>query len=129
MVIGVLLIRSKRLDRFTEKVLSHRHSLGYALFDFMTFGWRSRWVYFRLTESMRGHLAKLAKTKGWDAQTADMRLDEFKNGLREYIFVLKSVSLFAVYERFFAFWRNAHVPLLYLLLMSGIVHVLAVHMY
>jgi hypothetical protein len=49
--------------------------------------------------------------------------------LRIYIQTLEKVALFGVYERFFAFWRNAHVPLLYLLLMSGVVHVIAVHMY
>lgn len=129
LVLSGLKIKSKRLDRFTEKVIGHRDSLTYAVWDFMTFGWRSRWVYFRLSESMRHHLAAIAKVEGWDAEVTRLKHSEFKNRLRDYIFTLKKVALFGVYERFFAFWRNAHVPLLYLLLMSGIVHVIAVHMY
>jgi len=122
-------IKSDRLEAFTHTVLDHRDSLLYAFWDFMTFGWRSRWVYFRITESMRHHLKLLAKQEGWDSSYVRERRHEFNLRMREYIFTLKKVALFRVYERFFAFWRKAHAPLLYLLLMSGIVHVIAVHMY
>lgn len=122
-------IKSERLDTFTASVLDHRDSLLYAFWDFMTFGWRSRWIYFRITENMRHHLKVLAKKKGWGQAVVQARRQEFNQRLRDYIFVLRKVALFRVYERFFAFWRNAHAPLLYLLLMSGIVHVIAVHMY
>lgn len=122
-------IKSDRLEAFTSSVFDRRDSLLYAFWDFLSFGWRSRWVYFRLTENMRYHLKHLAKKEGWDQAVVRVKRQEFNQRLREYIFVLKKVALFRVYERFFAFWRNAHAPLLYLLLMSGIVHVIAVHMY
>ncbi|WP_455210729.1 hypothetical protein [Kaarinaea lacus] len=122
-------IRSERLDRFTESVLTHKQTLGYAFWELFTFGWRSRWVYFRMTESMREHLRLLANQNGWDSATIRQKRREFKRQLRLYIETLRKVALFKVYERFFAFWRNAHVPLLYLLLMSGVIHVIAVHMY
>jgi hypothetical protein len=122
-------IKSDRLERFTENVLTHKQTLTYALWEFISFGWRSRWLYFRITENMRHHLKKIADQNGWEARTVRQKRREFKRQLREYILVLKKVALFKVYERFFAFWRNAHVPLLYLLLISGVVHVVAVHMY
>lgn len=122
-------IQSKRLDKFTESVTSHRESLLHAIWELLTFGWRSRWIYVCLTENMRQHSRNMAREKGWDGRMLRQKRSEFKKQLREYIFMLKKVSLLNVYERFFAFWRNAHVPLLYLLLMSGIVHVVAVHMY
>ncbi|MFV2055219.1 MAG: hypothetical protein ACC707_02085 [Thiohalomonadales bacterium] len=122
-------IRSKRLDTFTESVMSHRDTLTDAIWEFTTFGWRSRWVYLRLTDDMRHHLREMAREAGWDSSATRQKHRAFKRQLRYYISVLKKVALFRVYERFFSFWRNAHVPLLYLLLMSGIVHVIAVHMY
>jgi len=122
-------IRSDRLDRFTESVLTHKQTLGYAFWELFTFGWRSRWLYFRMSESMREHLRQLAAQNGWDNATVRQKRREFKRQLTLYIETLKKVALFRVYERFFAFWRNAHVPLLYLLLMSGVMHVIAVHMY
>ena len=124
-----LKIKSKSLDVFTEKVLKHQEYFLYALWDWFTFGWRSRWLYFRLTESMHNQLKAMQEANNWDNTAVEVRLEEFKQKLRTYISMLNKVTLFGVYERFFAFWRNAHVPLLYLLLMSSIVHVLAVHMY
>lgn len=122
-------IKSQRLDNFTESVLTHRDTLTYAFWEFMSFGWRSRWLYIRLTDDMRHHLRAMAEDNGWDSQTLRHKNKVFRRQLQHYITVLKKVALFSVYERFFAFWRNAHVPLLYLLLMSGVMHVIAVHMY
>jgi len=122
-------IRSKRLDSFTNSVLRENFSLSAAVWDFLSFGWRARWLYMRMSDDMRHHLHKMALENGWDARTMREKHKIFKRQLRHYINVLKKVALFSVYERFFNFWRNAHVPLLYLLLMSGIVHVIAVHMY
>jgi hypothetical protein len=122
-------IKSERLDRFTTSVLTQKQTLGYVFWELFSFGWRSRWLYFRMTETMRVHLRRLAEQNGWDKATVRQKRREFKRQLRLYIETLRKVALFKVYERFFAFWRNAHVPLLYLLLMSGVVHVIAVHMY
>jgi hypothetical protein len=122
-------IKSDRLDSFTEAVFTHKQTLGYAFWELFSFGWRSRWLYFRMTETMRVHLRHLAVQNGWDRETVRQKRREFKRQLRLYIETLRKVALFKVYERFFAFWRNAHVPLLYLLLMSGVMHVIAVHMY
>lgn len=122
-------IKSSRLEEFTESVLIHRDTLPHAIWELSSFGWRSRWLYFRLSENMRLHLNSMALEQNWDAASVRQKRQEFKKQLRSYIDTLEKVALFRVYERFFAFWRNAHVPLLYLLLMSGIVHVIAVHMY
>jgi len=122
-------IKSERLDSFSNSVLSHRDTLPNAVWELMSFGWRSRWLYFRLTADLHHHILPMAKQNGWNYRTVRQKKREFKRHLREYIVTLKKVALFHVYERFFSFWRNAHVPLLYLLFMSGIVHVVAVHMY
>lgn len=42
---------------------------------------------------------------------------------------IKKIALFSVYERLFHAWRHAHVPLLMLLFISGVIHVVAVHIY
>lgn len=65
------------------------------------------------------------------AQTGDEQhtMAEWKHEYRTYIKSLRKIALFTVYERFFYVWRHAHVPLLVLLLVSGIIHVIAVHMY
>lgn len=122
-------IKSRRLDKFAESVMSNPTSLFDAWLDLMTFGWRSRWLSFQLRGDMKRHLKAMARQKGWDAMDVHQQGKAFRRQLRAYMFTLRKVALFSVYERFFLFWRHAHVPLLYLLFFSGVVHVIAVHMY
>lgn len=49
--------------------------------------------------------------------------------LTEYFKLLVRVSDFTVYERLFALWHVLHIPLFIMMIVSGIVHVIAVHVY
>jgi len=122
-------IKSRRLERFTEKVMNHPSSLLGAWWDLTTFGWRSRWLVFRLRRDMNRKLKKMAKRESWKKDMLRKQRKSFRKQLQNYMVMLRKVALFSVYERFFSFWRHAHVPLLYLLLFSGVLHVIAVHMY
>jgi hypothetical protein len=42
---------------------------------------------------------------------------------------LQRHAQFATYERLFALWHVVHIPFVYMLVISAIVHVVAVHMY
>jgi hypothetical protein len=122
-------IQSKRLERFTASVMSHPGGLFSAWFDLVLFGWKSRWLSFQLRRDMKRHLQVLGEKNQWTRKEIRRHRREFRRQLSFYMLMLRKVSLFSVYERFFAFWRHAHVPLLYLLFLSGVVHVIAVHMY
>jgi hypothetical protein len=49
--------------------------------------------------------------------------------VRRYLASVVRVAQFTAYERVFALWHVAHVPFVYLLVVSAIVHVVAVHAY
>ncbi len=55
-------------------------------------------------------------------QTASEHIDA-------YVHALIKEAQFTTYERLFSKWHALHVPLLFLLIATGIVHVVAVHMY
>ena len=122
-------IKSKRLERFTEKVMSRPSGLLPAWWSLMTFGWRSRFLAFQLLRDMKRHLKKMAERESWDRKMLQRQRKAFRIQLKQYMVTLRKVALFSVYERFFSFWRHAHVPLLYLLFFIGVLHVIAVHMY
>lgn len=46
-----------------------------------------------------------------------------------YFSVMTRVSDFVVYEKLFSLWHLLHIPLFIMLIISGIVHVIAVHIY
>ena len=52
-----------------------------------------------------------------------------KKQINHYLALTSKVASLSVYTRLFSFWRMIHVPLLLFLISSGIVHVIAVHMY
>ena len=82
-------------------------------FKFLTVGLRKRWTALRMKR-------QLAEVPG--AGPITMQLENYLDGLQR-------VAQFAIYERLFSLWHMLHVPLVVLLVLSAIVHVIAVHMY
>jgi hypothetical protein len=122
-------IHSPRLNLFTKKVMSHSSSLIQASWELVSYGIRRRWVYLRVKHEMLEKLKQHSASNNLNSKEFRAQKNKLKRHVRIYLLLLQKVALFKLYERFFAFWRHAHVPLIYLLLISGIVHVIAVHMY
>ena len=122
-------IHSQRLDEFTETVLINPPTFAAAFWAAISFHWHSHILYIRMSHDIHKNLMKEAKQYLWKYSTFCRQKHLLKQQLRDYIFILKKVALFRFYARFFFFWRNVHIPLSYLLLMSGVVHVVAVHMF
>ncbi len=49
--------------------------------------------------------------------------------IREYTNLTGRVAQFSLYERLFALWHVLHLPIFFMMVLSALVHVLAVHMY
>ncbi len=122
-------ISTPRLNTFQRRMLSPPGDLLQASLRVLLYLLSSRWVAWHTRRELNEQLRDQARRDGWDAPTLSTRWRDSKRRLRTHFALLKKVALFSAYERFFAFWLHAHVPLLYLLLLSGIVHVIAVHLY
>jgi hypothetical protein len=66
---------------------------------------------------------------GRSDEEVDKRRRHARKLVRRYLAAVVSVAQFSVYERVFALWHVAHVPFVYLLVVSSVVHVVAVHAY
>lgn len=120
---------SDRLNNFTKSVMQHSTTLLNASWELLSYSIHCRWIYYRVSREMLSKLQDIAAEKNFTRKELRKYKRSLKKNLWSYLLLLRKVALFKLYERFFAFWRNAHVPLLYLLFFSGIVHVIAVHMY
>jgi hypothetical protein len=118
-----------RLDAFHQRMLTPPTDLLHASIRVLLYGVRSRWVRWHTRSDLKRQLRARARAENWTSEALVQQWRDTKQRLRTHFALLKKVALFSAYERFFAFWRHAHVPLLYLLLLSGIVHVIAVHLY
>ena len=57
------------------------------------------------------------------------QLREERRRLGDYLAALRKLNQLAFYERLFSQWHVLHFPLFLMLVISGIVHVIAVHLY
>ena len=85
--------------------------------------------YVRASEDLTLLLRTRAQEDGWNMEEYKTRLSEEKRLLRDHINAVVEIARVHLFERLFVRWRILHIPLLYILLITGLFHVLAVHMY
>ena len=61
--------------------------------------------------------------------SASSRLAEFQQTLALCFSHLRAAARFRLYERLFRWWHILHVPLVFTLVISAILHIISVHMY
>ena len=86
-------------------------------------------VYSSARRNLRRFLLSIAQQQGWNAADVNNAERQLLRIVREYLVALRTVARFKAYDQIFMLWRMVHVPLLYLLMISGVIHVLYVHMY
>lgn len=112
------------IDRFGEAAARHPHGPAARAMHFMALGSRRRAARRRLHRA----LVASAAAQGHDAG-ARARLERLCATADETLLALQRTAQFAAYERLFALWHVLHVPFVYMLAISAVVHVVAVHAY
>jgi hypothetical protein len=74
-------------------------------------------------------LARFAAERGWSRRDLDERRRRARRLLRAYLGSVVRVAQFTAYERLFSLWHVLHVPFVYVMLVTAVVHVVAVHAY
>lgn len=90
---------------------------------------RVRWVYWKSMREVRRILAHAAVQRGWEPREQVRRIRVARRVLKGYLRELQEVAQFRSYERLFSLWHVLHVPFVFMLVFSAIVHVVYVHMY
>jgi hypothetical protein len=112
----------QEIDRFNALVSLEPSGLPARMLHFLTLGFKRMLAQYRISRAVaqiatvdrlpsRAYLASLRRTSG--------------NTLR----AMQRVAQFSAYERLFSLWHVLHVPFVFMLVVSAIVHVVAVHMY
>ena len=66
---------------------------------------------------------------GWDRSQYRRALAKSRQLVDDYVEAVQRASQLSAYERIFSWWHILHVPLVWLLVLSAIAHVVAVHAY
>jgi hypothetical protein len=86
-------------------------------------------VYQRCVKGLRKPIRRLATHGNWKKKDLIRREHQARSLVRRYLNAVVRVAQYTAYERFFSLWHVAHIPFVYLLVISAIVHVIAVHAY
>jgi hypothetical protein len=89
-----------------------------------------RWItYLRCAVELRVSLQELAAKHAWSPDDLQRRKRRAHRLVDRYLDAVVRVAQYTAYERLFALWHLAHLPFIYLLVISAVVHVIAVHAY
>jgi len=85
--------------------------------------------YVKVSEDLSVMLQQIAQNSGWSVNAYKKLFAAEKQLLRKHINLVVEIAKIHHYERLLVRWRVLHIPLLYILLITGLTHVFAVHMY
>lgn len=117
------------VETFEARVLTPTRTLGQALGRALSVGAairRSRKVALALIDV---ELRRQADANPWDARTLKARRGEALKQLGDYYRAVRRAASLGLYERLFSLWHVLHVPLFVILVLTVIIHVIAVHLY
>jgi hypothetical protein len=88
--------------------------------------WRAEW---QCQAELRRRLVVVAHSEGWSRRKFGTRLKASRTLVHDYLEAAQRLAQFSVWERLFSWWHVAHVPIVYMLIISAIAHIVAVHVY
>ena len=115
------LVSAKLMGDEHTKSIGLRHSLSWAFKYYLV---RLR-LYFRINRELREEAA-INKVVRSNAKSIRKNANAYA---AKQAALMRQVAQLAFYERLFSLWHVFHMPLFLLLVVSALVHVLAVHMY
>ena len=118
-----------RLKTFGD--LAHSHPEGFlrSAWQFLTISLRARYVRRQCMRELKKILGSHAAQRGWERDKLRRRLAAAGDMISTYLEAARHAAQFSAYERLFSLWHILHVPFVFMLVISGVVHVIAVHMY
>lgn len=116
------------LTQFESAALAPRSPWAMAR-RFLLLPLHKHWVQLRAAAAFDRALWPEAKKRKWDRARLRRAQRQGRLIIDAYLKAVQTEAQFTVYERLFSLWHVLHVPLVFLLVITGVVHVIAVHMY
>lgn len=117
-----------RLRRYESRLLRDRpFLLGLLLLPLVPL--YGGWTRSRVRRRLRRGLRRQVGERGWRPEVLPRLQADADAVLRSYIEGVRQASELALYDRLFGLWRVLHLPLFVVMVVTGVVHVVAVHLY
>ena len=117
----------ERLESFHSYSVSKLDDILARSWRFMTLRMRGRSLAHAVKKDVWHSLEKTGREKNWPHEELLAQKKLAAERINGYIEAVCSTATYATWVRLFALWHVVHVPFLYLLIITGIVHVIAVN--
>lgn len=118
-----------RLKAFSEAAFCRLDNIALRLWRFITLRWKGRHLAKAIRSDAKRALSRLGREERLPRRELIINYRLARAQIDAYIEAVVLTSQLAVWERLFSLWHIIHIPFIYLLVLSGIIHVVAVHMY
>jgi len=115
------------LEQFNASISATPKSTIGGLWAALTVGGRARRARRRFLRAADASLRRLMQQ--WPARERRRRRNEMHAHLQLYFAAAVKAQRLALYERLFGLWHVLHMPLFVLLVLTAIIHIVAVHLY
>jgi len=93
------------------------------------FGLHSHWLQLKLLILANRAISSHAQVSGKSAEWTRAQRLIMRRYLGEFFAATRKVAGFSFFERMFSLWHLLHMPLFIMMVITGVIHVIAVHMY
>lgn len=119
----------ERLQKLEDRAVAHPQGLISGVLRVFAVGFRSRWCWLVSGVKLRSAFAAMQRRGLVTHEQRHHYLRKARFYLRIHLGTVRKIAGLSFYERLFSLWHVLHLPLFIMLLISGVVHVYAVHMY
>jgi len=119
----------EQLATFDECVLKPPENLLHSVIRPFAFAFKTRWAYLCMSWKLR--LAGANSASGSKSLTPHEKglIISARRNLRQHLKQVRKIAHLNFFDRLFSLWHILHLPFFFMLVISAIVHILAVHMY
>jgi hypothetical protein len=118
-----------RLKAFHDAAFDQGGAWPSRAWRFITLRWRSQRLAKQVRRDAKMALRRQFKKQGGGRREVIINYRLARDQIDRYLDSVVMASQLTTWEKMFSYWHLIHVPFLYLLVFSGVVHVVAVHMY
>lgn len=118
-----------RLHAFYKASLAPIDGFFPRVWRFLTLRWRSRILAREIRLDAKRALRRAGRERRIPRGELILSYRLARDQIDAFLEAVIKTSQLAGWERLFSLWHVVHIPFLYLLVISGVVHVVAVHMY
>jgi len=128
-VFGIAPALQNILEQYEHKVLDKPGSLAQSIVRKLTIGFSSWKTYLVLRHRLKPLIAARARQKNWSPAEQRKFYRQTCHAVAIHLATIRKIAVLNFYERLFAGWHMVHVVFFTMLILSGLFHVFAVHLY